>query len=208
MALIDPGSGRPLTFSEVLEHLGQVGGRKLYVGEMVYAFGDRAFGAAMLMIALINLLPWPPGGTTVVGAPLLLLALELAWGREQLWLPRWAMKGSVDRKAYRRLSGRILPAIRFIERLSRPRLYFLTNPFAQALIGLACLLLSMVLVLPIPLGNIAPAMAIAFFSLGIMQRDGIAVILGWIGALASAGLLVLVWATVWRTVELILAWIA
>ncbi len=207
MALTAPGGREPPAFSEVLERLGHAGEGRLSVGEMVRAFGDRAFGAVMLMIAIIAMLPWPPGGTTIVGAPLLLLALELALGRETLWLPRWALNGAVDRTAYRRLTGRILPAIRFVERLSRPRLYLLTNSLAQLFIGFACLLLSVVLVLPIPLGNMAPAAAIAFFSLGVMQRDGVAVILGWLATAASAGLLLLVWATVWRLAQVAWAWV-
>lgn len=188
---------RARTFSEVLESLTEGGPPKLYVGEMVHAFGERAFGAVMLVVALINLLPWPPGGTTLMGAPLLLLSLELAWGRDELWLPQWALKGSVSREGYRRGLRRFMPTIRFAERWTRPRLCFLTSPLGQGLIGLACLFLSVVLVLPIPLGNIAPAAAIALFSLGVMQRDGIAVILGWLAAAVSAGLLALVWTTVW-----------
>src|SRR5690606_21018706 len=98
-ATVEP---RPRTFSEVLEALGRGEGERLQVGEMVRAFGERAFGAVMLVVALLNLLPWPPGGTTLMGAPLLLLSFELALARDGLWLPRWALRGSVSRAAYRR----------------------------------------------------------------------------------------------------------
>ena len=57
------------------------------------------------------------------------------------------------------------------------------------------------LVLPIPLGNIAPAVTIALFSLGVMQRDGIAVILGWLATGISVGLLALVWRVVLAAVQ-------
>ena len=205
MTLAVPYTVNPPTFSEVIERLGHGEARKLSIGDIVYAFGDRAFGAVMLLLAIFNMLPWPPGGTTLTGAPLVLLSLELAIGRESLWLPKWTMAVAVDRAAYRRLSGRFLPAIRFIERLSRPRLYPLTSTLGQALIGMTCLLLSVVLVLPIPLGNIAPAFAIAFFSLGVMQRDGVAVILGWLFTALSVALLALVWTTIWLAVQAILA---
>ena len=204
MTVAVPLTVNPPTFSEVIERLGHGEARKLSIGDIVYAFGDRAFGAVMLLVAIINMLPWPPGGTTLTGAPLVLLSLELAVGREHLWLPKWTMAVSVDRAAYRKLSGRFLPVIRSIERLSRPRLYPLTSALSQAVIGLTCLLLSVVLVLPIPLGNIAPAFAIAFFSLGIMQRDGLAVILGWLFTALSVALLALVWTTVWLAAQAIL----
>jgi len=142
------------------------------------------------------MLPWPPGGTTVTGAPLLFLSAELAWGRDTLWLPRWIERASVSRATFRRLSGRLMKIIRFSEGLSRPRLYFLTGRLGQGLIGLACLALSAILVLPVFGGNLIPAVALGFFSLGIMQRDGLAVLLGW----ATTGLTVAVLVFAWNLV--------
>ena len=147
----------------------------------------------MLLFAIVNMLPWPPGGTTITGAPLLFLSLELALGRETLWLPGWAERASISRKTFRDLSGRFIKPIRFSEHLARPRLTFLTGPFGQGLIGLACLFLSVVLVLPIFGGNLIPAVAIGFFSLGIMQRDGLAVLLGWLTTAISIAVLFLAW---------------
>ena len=43
--------------------------------------------------------------------------------------------------------------------------------------GLVCFVLSVILALPIPLGNIPPALAICLMALGILERDG-----GWIVA--------------------------
>jgi hypothetical protein len=83
--------------------------------------------------------------------------------------------------------------IRFSEALSRPRLYFLTGRLGQGLIGLACLCLSAILVLPVFGGNLIPAVAIGFFSLGIMQRDGLAVLLGWIMTGVTVAVLILAW---------------
>lgn len=193
MSLTETSTGRPRRFSDTLEGLGANGGEKLFLGEIVEAFGDRAFGAVMLLFAIINLLPWPPGGTTLTGAPLLFLSAELAWGRDSLWLPRWLDRASVRRQTFRTLSGRLMKVIRFTEALSRPRLYFLTSRMGQGLIGLACLLLSAILVLPVFGGNLVPAVAIGFFSLGVMQRDGVAVLLGWLLTGVTVVILVLAW---------------
>ncbi len=55
-----PDEGR--TFSDVLEQLGQGEAEKLSLREMIEAFGERGFGAVILMLALMALFPWPPGG--------------------------------------------------------------------------------------------------------------------------------------------------
>ncbi|RZJ95954.1 MAG: exopolysaccharide biosynthesis protein [Novosphingobium sp.] len=193
MRQCETSTGRPRQFSQVLERIGARSGDKLFLGEIVDAFGERAFGAVMLLFAIINMLPWPPGGTTITGAPLLFLSMELAWGRDSLWLPGWIERASINRRTFRDLSGRFMKAIRFSERLSRPRLAFLSGPFGQGLVGLACLFLSIVLVLPVWGGNLVPAIAIGLFSLGIMQRDGLAIILGWIVTGISAAIIVLAW---------------
>ncbi|AQR61498.1 hypothetical protein BZG35_07415 [Brevundimonas sp. LM2] len=193
MSLTVTSTGRPIRFSDTLERLGSHGGEKLFMGEVIEAFGERAFGAVLLLFAIVNMLPWPPGGTTLTGAPLLFLSAELAWGRDTLWLPNWLARASVARATFQKMSGRLMKLIRFSEALTRPRLYFLTGRLGQGLIGLACLILSAILVLPVFGGNLIPAIAIGFFSLGIMQRDGLAVLLGWITTGITIAVLVFAW---------------
>ena len=45
--------------------------------------------------------------------------------------------------------------------------------------------LAVILFLPIPFGNIPPAFAIAAFALGILERDGLATIIGWLAMVGS-----------------------
>jgi hypothetical protein len=56
----------------------------------------------------------------------------------------------------------------------------------EYLVGLLCLLLAIVLVLPVPLGNMLPALAISLFALGIMERDGLWILVGFAAAVVSA----------------------
>lgn len=196
MSLTETPAGRERAFSEVLVMLALSRAPRLSLAEVVQAFGDRAFGAVMLLVALLNLLPWPPGGTTVLGAPLVLLSIQLMRGRSRLWLPAWTLAASVDRRAYRRFMRWFVPPIRWMEGLSRPRLLVLTGGPAQAALGVIMLVLAVILTLPIPFGNMAPAATIALISLGVMQRDGIAVILGLLATVFSLGLLVAAWAII------------
>lgn len=206
MTLIETSTGRPRAFSDVLVMLAGRRGEKLSLGEVVDAFGDRAFGPVMLFFALLNMLPWPPGGTTIVGFPLVLLSMELAWGRDTLWIPRWLERISVNRTLFQKLSLKLLKPLRFTENLSRPRLPLLTCGLGQSLVGLACLFLSIVLVLPVWGANLIPAAAIGFFALGVTQRDGVAVLIGWLGAAVTVVILFVAWRIIIAAVEGALRW--
>jgi len=52
-------------------------------------------------------------------------------------------------------------------------------------------LLAIVLVLPIPLGNLAPGATVAVLALALLQRDGVLALLGYLMTAASGALLLL-----------------
>jgi hypothetical protein len=63
------------------------------------------------------------------------------------------------------------------------------------ILALPLFLLALAIILPIPFGNFAPALALVAFALGFMARDGLAVLLALglsVAALAWAGLLLVV----------------
>jgi hypothetical protein len=79
-----------------------------------------------------------------------------------------------------------------MERLSKPRLEVMTSEFSEVLIGVATLLLAFILILPIWGGNLIPALIISAFGFGLLQRDGLAILIGWIAIalIVVAGLLI------------------
>jgi hypothetical protein len=188
-------------FSQVIEDIGRRDDARLYLGELVDAFGERGFGALMLFFGLLNIaIGIIPGTTTILGAPLLLIGIQLVIRQDQLWLPRWALKRWIERSAYREGVERILPRVRKIERLSRSRLHVMTSELSEVLIGVATVLLAGILVLPIWGGNLVPALIISAFGFGLMQRDGLAILLAW-GAIALICLAALVIWLAWTWVS-------
>jgi len=189
------------TFSRVIEDIGAREDPKLYLGELVNAFGERGFGALMLFFGLLNIaIGIIPGTTTILGAPLLLMGLQLTIRQEQLWLPRWALRRAIERETYRNGVKKVLVRFKQVERLSRPRLPAMTSPVSEVLIGIVTVLLSCILVLPIWGGNLVPALIISTFGFGLMQRDGIVVLIGWGGV---AGVCLFIWMA-WELVSLAL----
>ena len=188
-------------FSEVLQDLAAGDRERIAIADILAAFGDRAFGALMLVFAAPNILPTPPGTSSVLGAPLLFIAAQLMIGRPVLWLPRLITRRSVARADFARLVGRMTPWLAKAERLLRPRLSILIGPVADRFIGAACLLLAIVLFLPIPLGNMVPALAISAFAIGLVERDGIAVSAGWAATAGAAAILIAVSAALWAALR-------
>jgi hypothetical protein len=172
-------------FSEVLSGLAARPVPVISIGDVLNAFGDRAFGALMLLFAAPNMLPLPPGMSALLGAPLLFITAQLMLGRPTLWMPRIIRERSISRDFFALLTAKLSPILHRAERFLRPRISMLLHPVPERIVGAACLLLAVILFLPIPFGNIPPAFAIAAFSLGILERDGMATIIGWLATVGS-----------------------
>lgn len=176
--------------SEVLQALvGRLDGDRISLGDIDAALQDRAFGLLMLVFALPNTLPISiPGVSGVLGTPILLLAVQLLMGYRRPWLPVWMSRRSFPRASFVRVTDRTVPWLERLERLLRPRLCALTGRTAERfLIGGAAVVLAAALALPIPFGNTLPALALTFLSLGLLERDGAAVLVGLSIGLAALG---------------------
>lgn len=173
------------TLSDLLHGLAQQAGReRVSVRDLIDALGDRALGALLFLFAFPNVLPVPPGTSAVLGLPLLFLAAQLMIGRRP-WLPAVVAARSMSHADFAALVRRISPWLKRAERLLRPRLSWLALPPMEYAIGALCLLLAIVLTLPIPLGNVLPAMAISLLALAVLERDGLWVLAGLAVALVS-----------------------
>lgn len=193
------------SISEILRELCEED--SVRIGDIIDRFGGRAFGALMFVFAIPNLLPLPPGSSTVLGAPLLLLTPQLALGAQGPWLPRWVddrrLSGADIRKAF----GRLIPWVERLEKVARPRIEVFFGDVAERIIGAICAMLAFVLILPIPLGNLLPALTIGFFGFALFARDGIFAIVGYLLAGVSAFLLYLAADVVIGGVRLLVNWL-
>jgi len=184
-----PAAGHSLAAS--LQPLLKARKAELTVGEMVGRIesGDGP-GPVLFVLTLPVLLPLPPGVSMLLALPLLMVAPQIVLGRSKLWMPAALSRHAIKREALAKLLHRILPPLRRFERLVRPRLGFLTGDLGARLVGLACTLIAVVLVLPIPFANFVPAVALTMFALGLARRDGLMVLAGY-GLMALAVVVVI-----------------
>lgn len=150
---------------------------RISVGDLLTALGDRATAALMFIFAFPNVLPTPPGTSTLLGAPLIFLAAQLTLGHPP-WLPTFVANWSMTRAEFSALVRRIVPWLQRAEGLLRPRLKRLARSPMEHLVGLLSLMLAVMLVLPIPLGNVLPALAISLMALGVLAHDGVWILAG------------------------------
>lgn len=141
--------------------------------------GDRAFGGFLLMLSLPNILPLPWGFATALCIPMVLIATQMLLGRQRLWLPQILLRLGAEREVVARALDRSLPMLRRTERWLRPRLSFLSSSLSERLVGAVCLFLCVVLVLPIPLLGWFPAFALVALALGLVERDGLMLLVGY-----------------------------
>jgi hypothetical protein len=180
------GEAQPLNFSQLLAQIATgPAEERLTLSQFAAMLRDRAWGGLLLTFALINILPLPPGTTIVTGIPLIILTAQMAAGRATPWFPRRLDQNGVAKGDIARVVAKMLPWERRIERVLKPRLIGLTKHRAARTIGAVSLLLSLILWLPIPLGNHAPAATMALFALALIYRDGVLVILGGVATLIS-----------------------
>lgn len=147
----------------------------------------------MFIFAVPTALPMPPGVSAIVGAPLLFLSVQLMLGMKP-WLPRLITDRSLSRVDFQKVVTVITPWLARAEGVMRPRLKFLAGRPSVYVVGLMCLILSIVLFLPIPLGNMLPSIAISIMALGLLERDGVWIVIGMVTGIVSV---VVVWGVLW-----------
>lgn len=200
MAISDhPKQQRYGDLSELLaEHAATIKSDRVSLGDIADLLGTRSIGVWLLILALPMVLPVPaPGISVLFGVPLMIISVQLMLGYRRACLPAILARRSIARVDYMIIIGRVLPTIRRLERVVRPRLSWLARDWTRIPVGLICFVLATIITLPIPLGHVAPGSAICLFALGLMQHDGLVVGLGLVTAalalilvtIASAGVI-------------------
>ncbi|WP_051330501.1 exopolysaccharide biosynthesis protein [Niveispirillum irakense] len=159
---------------------------RISIGELLDGLGDRAFGILLLLFALPTILPAPPGLSAITGLPIILFSVQMMLGSPHPWLPRFLRNRSFLRSDLMNILSKAEPWLRRVERISRPRLTGMVDGAQERVTGFVIFILSVILVLPIPLGNIFPSIAIGIMALAQMERDGATMIAGYLTGVASA----------------------
>lgn len=171
---------------------------KVAIGDLVNALRNRAFGILFLIFGIPNCIPMPPGIPVVCGIILALIGLQMAMGRQELWLPETIARRTFSRSMLEAIVTRSRPWIERFEGWSSPRYEQFAGPTARRVVGATVVLLGLILLLPIPfLGNLPPGFAVCIFGLGLVERDGLVILAGFgatlLGLLVTALMSYAIW---------------
>jgi len=181
-----PAGSQPLPLSRRLAEIAeQCGPDRIALSELARQLHSRVWGGLLVVFAAINIIPLPPGTNTVIAVPLVLISAQMVFGRASPWFPQWIDRRGVTKVELQKLIEKMGPFEARVERIFRPRMAELTGSTATRMIGLVCMILSVVAGLPILMIHNAPAVAIVLFGLALIYRDGALVILGAIAAVLA-----------------------
>jgi hypothetical protein len=118
-------------------------------------------------------------------------------GRREPVFPRFITAQSLPTQYLFRLGGRAIPVLRYVEKAVHPR-WPTAFEAAKRFVGVVVLLLTAALLLtPIPLSNIAPAIVIILISLAYIEEDGLLLCAALIAAVV---LISVASAAIWGTI--------
>jgi hypothetical protein len=153
------------------------------LSELIQRVGNDGLLILVTLLTLVFLIPVSiPGVSTVFGAAILLISVSRLFGRN-LWIPSKIEHRIIGTRKLRPLLRKALSWLKKLERVSRPnRIQWLVAGGTVAFINnLALILGAVLLMMPfglIPFSNTFPAVAILFLAIGLLQRDGLCILLG------------------------------
>lgn len=175
----EPEVSVKIRLSEILDKIldEKAGQERISLKDMIDVLGVRAYGSLLLLFAIPNSVPSIPGLMAILGAPLVLLAIQMMLGMSP-WLPDILSRQGVSYASIVNLRSKVKPTLLKADKVVHPRLLFLSKPGFERVLGAFIFILSLSVFTPLPFTNLLPAWAICVMAIGVLERDGIWIIGG------------------------------
>jgi hypothetical protein len=149
------------------------------VSELCQHLRDKGPPTFLILFCLPAMIPIP-GPSALFGLLLCLIGLRMAMGKE-LWLPAWCLRLKISRTMLLSMTSKIEWLEGLSKRFVKQRLTFLASSTSLwRLHGLLVIVLGLLLPLPIPMTNVILAFPILFLSLGLLEKDGLLILIAYL----------------------------
>ncbi len=174
----------PRKLSEELADLrARLGAKPMTLREVIHSLRGRAYTLLVILLALPFITPIPlPGLSTPFGLAIAFIALRLALCQRP-WLPMKLQRKQLPAGFFDRVFAVAGKVIALLETFLRPRLALISAPGAMLQLHALFILISalvLLLPLPIPFSNSFPAWTILLLGAGMLERDGLFILLGYL----------------------------
>jgi hypothetical protein len=163
----------------------QPAGLRLSLAELLQLHGDASGPVLMMLLAMLATLPIAGAGM-VLSLGIFLLSWAWLRGMDDMPMPERLGRVTLNAVWTRRCLHGLAWVYEQAERLLRPRWTALSNRRLRPVWGVWMALMAALIFLPLPFGNVLPAISLVLLSLGWMFRDGLALLLAGLAGVAAA----------------------
>src|SRR5205085_7120636 len=144
--------------------------------------------------------------STPFGLAIALIGGQMMLGRQQPWLPKRARRRVLEMKMLDRVTAILAKRTRWIAASTRRRWELAIMPRLIG-VGIVLLALGLALPLPIPGSNLVFLIPLFVYSVGVLERDGLWIVIGHVCTLVDIVLLFVFGRTVVAVLERLWHWI-
>ena len=195
-SLVDPDDNKvdfedtTLSLSQTLAQMAaSISGETISVRELLALVGEQGLLLGMMILTIPFLVPISiPGVSTVFSLVGMLMSAGITLNRVP-WLPDFLLDRELDAEKLSQSFERGAGLMNRVDRFTHPRMTNLTGGRTMNLINGSALFFGNVLLLfplgLVPFSNTLPAWALLALSAGMLQRDGLLIIIGYLLLIAT-----------------------
>lgn len=172
---------------EMLDRFEQVADEKEKVSldDLMGAVGRRSFGPLLLLAGIVLSAPGIsdiPSVPTILGLFILLVSVQILFGRKEFWLPGWLLRRTVTSQRLRKMTASkwIRKPAGVVDRFTVERLRFLAGPKMHVVIAAVTTVLALISPITefVPLSSMGVGAAVVAFGISLVARDGLMAVIG------------------------------
>lgn len=188
----------------------RIGTGPVTLREVIYTLRGRAYLVLLILLALPFTTPIPlPGLSTPIGLAIAFIAMRLALGQRP-WLPKKLQRKVLPAGFFEKLFAVAAWVLRLLESFLRPRWPLIgANRSALRVHALIMLIAALVLLLPLPIpfSNTFPGWTILLLAAGMLERDGLFILLGYLTFILGAAYFILLGETAHHLMDAFILWL-
>lgn len=135
----------------------------------------------LFFMTVLTFIPTPapiPIISSLISILCIILSFQIMINKSDIFLPKFFKNLSIERKTLDKIVKRINPYLIRLETVTKKRIRFIFSKNGLILLNTFLFLLSANLFIPLPITNMIPAMSIMIIVFGVLNNDGLFVLIG------------------------------